>query len=575
MILKEFIGREDAFLSILTLPFLMDTSLMSNFIGILALLALLNVIKKKTFASYLLLWISLALICLYRLDIGFASTLSAIVLLGYLWITNRKTYDLKKMMLSLFLVLLPFACFFFGVCFLKNINPLLRIIEFLKISLSNNNWAYSAFGSPSTYAYYLFYYIMPIAVLLSLFYLLAKKGKNLEKKDLILVFFALYFIFNFQRGLIRHSLVEKTMQGALSYFILYFSLFLSTLKPQAKARPVVAYACILILFSMTLSLDFINFNSLAIDVQSKELSYTLEDERQNSKVERIVLDKTMKKEYQNLKTVLSILLKENETYLDFTNQTLLYAILGYDNPVYINQSPGLLSGEYTQQLFLEEIKNYQGNVPIALKVRTNSDNQMNNFRITLDEVANEMRYYLVSEYIYQHYAYLGCVDDFEIWIEKGRMEDAKKMLLQNQISLEQNEENQEEPYRLDYIPYIWGEMEKIQEKEIETVSLQTTASSISFKVHPTLPKEKVNYLLFQITNQGALSKETISLQSLNKTLSQIDFYVLPGTHTYKIRISSIKSWYEDDLDTITFTKKEDYEMTKLVIAEGDTLKQIN
>lgn len=35
------------------------------------------------------------------------------------------------------------------------------------------------------------------------------------------------------------------------------------------------------------------------------------------------LFKAMKKEYQNLKTILSILLKENEAYLDFTNQTYM------------------------------------------------------------------------------------------------------------------------------------------------------------------------------------------------------------------------------------------------------------
>ena len=62
-------------------------------------------------------------------------------------------------------------------------------------------------------------------------------------------------------------------------------------------------------------------------------------------------------------------LNEESTYLDLSNQTLLYALLGREKPVYINQSPGLLSGEQSQQLFIEQIEKYEHGVPVVLKAK--------------------------------------------------------------------------------------------------------------------------------------------------------------------------------------------------------------
>jgi len=73
----------------------------------------------------------------------------------------------------------------------------------------------------------------------------------------------------------------------------------------------------------------------------------------------------MKQEYENLKSVLDIVLDDHETYLDFTNQTLLYALLDKEKPVYVNQSPGLLSGDTTQKFFLQEIQNSSKKVSVV------------------------------------------------------------------------------------------------------------------------------------------------------------------------------------------------------------------
>ena len=77
----------------------------------------------------------------------------------------------------------------------------------------------------------------------------------------------------------------------------------------------------------------------------------------------------MTNEYKDLKVVLENILDEDETYLDLSNQNLLYALIGKEKPVYVNQSPGLLSGELTQQMYIKEVIDSKKDVPVILKAR--------------------------------------------------------------------------------------------------------------------------------------------------------------------------------------------------------------
>ena len=59
---------------------------------------------------------------------------------------------------------------------------------------------------------------------------------------------------------------------------------------------------------------------------------------------------------------MDMLLKEGETFADFTNQPFLYPMLGRKNPAYAAQSPMQLSGEYAQEQFIREVEG----VPLVL-----------------------------------------------------------------------------------------------------------------------------------------------------------------------------------------------------------------
>ena len=83
-------------------------------------------------------------------------------------------------------------------------------------------------------------------------------------------------------------------------------------------------------------------------------------------VERVVLQPEMRDTANGLKKEMDKILQDGETWLDFTNQSALYSLLGRHSPVYVNQSPGLLSGEYSQECFIEQSEKQRDQVPAAL-----------------------------------------------------------------------------------------------------------------------------------------------------------------------------------------------------------------
>ncbi len=563
-LIQKLIGQDEAFLSIIALPFLNDTALFSYYFVIICIFTFLKAVKQKNFLSYLIFFLSLALSCIYRLDIGFAISISACLLLLYLVILDHKNYPIKKIITSFVCVVGIFLFLYLTLCLLKNINPITRALEFLKLSLSNSNWAYSIIGNGYSYAYFIFYYVVPVLTILSLLYLLITKKRNLDTPSFVLILLALFYLFNFQRGIIRHSLAENTISCISGLAILYFSLFIYYCNQNKTGIFSISYSIILVFFSLLINLNYENYYSLVNLTFNKELSYQLEDEASTKKENRIVLSDWMKNEYQDLKSVLALLLKQNETYLDFSNQTLLYSLLGYEKPVYVNQSPGLLSGEYTQQLFLDEIKNFK-HVPIALKAK---DKKLSN---SLDGVANDYRYYLISEYIYQNYSFLTDVNGYEIWIEKERYESAKQILKKNHIPIIK-EESEQEIVNLQYIPYIWGQENKKVEKQIKLKKEEKEKQIASVLSVEKLDKTNGNYLILTIENKQDLKDIRLKLKSNHTVQSIVKFYIPKGTYTYKIRISTLNSWYFDDINQIELEKLEGVTLKHWSLAEGDTLQ---
>lgn len=424
----KFFNRDISFFLMLLYPIMSDSTYILFSLAPLVILSFLYAYKSKKYKAYILYWLSVGVTCLFKLDMGFALTFASIITWGIMWFLKKNTVSIKKLSLSCFSILVSVGIIFSGMCLLKGISPLKRIIEFLNLCKSNINWAYSSMGNMSMTAFVVCYFMIPAITAILIIVFIFKKFQNgdftSDNRFIISLIIGLLCMFNLSRGIVRHSLVENTNIHIISSAPLFISMFIYIFSKKNK----LTYFCISnIIFMMVFSL-MINLNSvLPSTVINSSLSRYLSFDSYKTvaleKTQRVVLSDDMNKIYIPLKQVLDKTLLSNETYIDFTNQTLLYALTEREKPMYVNQSPGLLSGEYTQQKFIEQCEQISEKVPFVLMPL-----EPMNLSNDLDGIQNAYRYYLVSEYINNNFKPLFRTGQFAIWCRNERFDEKASLV---------------------------------------------------------------------------------------------------------------------------------------------------
>lgn len=449
-LLKCCVGEDSALAAALLLPITDiapgDWYAHISYLPALVLVWLLcsRVSEKKMPGRYVVFWLSAAFAVLYRGDIGLAVGGAAVLVLLVHTVFQKSARCWKWFLLSGAGAGGGLAAFFAVLCLIKGINPFSRLREFLEVmAFSNQDWAYESIGTAGTAGFVWVFLVVPVLVLglvaAVLFGLHRLQQKPAAPHWLFFTFAAAYF-FNFPRTLVRHSLAENIPIYCVSVGIWALALGLWLLWRQRQtlqqgslggrvALPMLLLASVVVtgalfdgsLVKGTPLLDkaLSNFQEGSIvDFQLVQPDGTVTKSKTvQETVSRAVLPQTMQADYMGLESVLEELLAEDETWLDFTNQSALYAILGRRNPVYVNQSPGLLSGEYSQRMFVEQVEAMADKVPVALLPQ-----QQMPLGLSLDGIQNSLRYYRVAEYIYNHYTPYTTVDGFAIWLRNDREE---------------------------------------------------------------------------------------------------------------------------------------------------------
>ena len=275
-------------------------------------------------------------------------------------------------------------------------------------------------------------------VIISLFYVMLRYKNEITFINtdhnyiiLLLFFLGLSYVVNFQRGLVRHSLLEFAIPIIVWNASLYLSLLsVLILKNRKFFLPVF---CVLMVFFGTIRTgncysrysiaDLTHIKMQQINKCWKENKYATKTNKGKTSVTRIQWSEGLKNYAFPLNKVLNILLTNQETYLDFMNRSFLYSVLQRKSPVYVSQSPLQLSGEYTQERFIEDVYNQLKTIPLAIlpigEKRASSG---------LDGIKNNYRYYKVAEFIYTNYQPLCQIDEYAIWVTKERYTDMKTKL---------------------------------------------------------------------------------------------------------------------------------------------------
>lgn len=583
-----FFNKDIALFLCLLYPIILDQGLSYYYIGISVILAVVYAYKKKTYSSYILYWIAVAITCLYTLDIGLSFVIGSIIAQIILWIYNRKNVNLKKMSLSLILILGLCLTVFFILCSVKGISPINRIIELLKISMSNINWSFESIGNPNGVSFAVFYIFVPIIVISLIIKMVFEKfiGKETidEKRMLIILTIGLTYIINLPRGLVRHSMAENSLRYVVYSAPLFIALMIASMVKRKKlAFFLGAYSIVLLVSNLMVSTGNLKVISLLESGTEKFLKFEQYKSTFGDKINRVVISDNMKQIYLPVKETVDKLISPEETYLDFTNQSLIYGLIGREKPVYINQSPGLLSGEVTQQMFLEEIKDNFDKVSLILMPF--SDLQYQNFGLSkqLDNINNSYRYYLVSEFIYNNYTPLVKCGNLSLWCKKDELSKKQEIAEENKyeiINYSSQEMDSIHSNDLSQIPYIWATYDqiKVNSKEVQAQILNKAEYSggekiVEMIVPSEIDKSEGNYILIT-ADSDETAKVTLNLgNAKNRNLANFTFDTTEGKSiNYLIRISSDYYWYSDLIDSISISSDKDLKNLNISVLKGDTLK---
>ena len=423
-LLSKILGRDHAFWIVCLFP--VPLSIEWYNIGFLAIAAIMHAVKKNTLPAWLLFMGTIILLCLYKLDIGVAFSVAAFLAVFILHFARRPRVDLGKFFSALAISLGFCLTVYVTVCVIKGVSVMDRMFEFLQIALSNTNWAFGSIGDAEKVQFALTYIFFPLVLLAIMPFAFGhyKRGTINRSQFLIVLCLALAYFANFNRILVRHSLVAGISATRYQNAPLCLAIFVSLLVRKQFRFPAFLLTILVMALFVTgdVGVDKIPADTnLSSSIASFNSANSVRGEFPQQKMTRVEIEDKLASRAESLKKVFDTLLAPSETYLDFTNHTLLYALTGRENPVYVSQSPGLLSGESAQDKFLNEIALHD--VPLALLPIESKD-----LSFLLDGINNSDRYYKVAEYISKNFRPLCMTEEYAIWGAKQKYSEYSEKL---------------------------------------------------------------------------------------------------------------------------------------------------
>ena len=567
---KIILDDDNALFVTLVFPF--STYSIWNYfgMGMFIVLATISYTRKNSLLRAFLIWLSFAWCTLYRLDMGFAFLGGTLVFLVIWTFQTRNKIAIKQLVISFVITAFCFLALWFILCIFQNVNPVLRLYEFLKISASNQTWAYKQLGNPNTNGFVLCYLIVPFVVSAFLGYILFSKSVKANLTIpywLLLVIFGFSYFFNIPRGLVRHSLVEYRIDNVLWTAPVFIACVLSVFfRKRNLFLPLLAVIAVISI--QIVDESAFSSESLVESVFGRIQRNVSED--YSYKRNRTILNQDMKNWCDSYKLVADLLLEDDETFLDFMNRTFVYSEISRECPVYVAQSPLMLSGEFSQDMFIKEVEDNIQKIPIAFLPLDN-----NFLAASVDGILNSYRYYKVAEFIFTHYKPLFKYGDFAVWVLNERyekiQESTSNLLTTYKFEpISYNYETKFHNYDLVYLPVIWAEKDIKKAKDnnhIET--LYFDGNCYLFDGYGIEKNQQGNYLLLSIDNE----KEERDLAVHMGTVSDSDnfiseytfnFKVLNGKHDYIFRISCDYLWYFLNINAVKISANFDNVEAKIL-----------
>ncbi|RLD48019.1 MAG: hypothetical protein DRI94_13125, partial [Bacteroidetes bacterium] len=338
LILRKII--KSSFFSLLFVLFIPYTSVFIPqyfYFSLISIFILFGLIKKQTIFNYFLFFAILIFNILWRIDIGVAVVPALIIsFVSYFIVKKSQKIKFKKLLIgfAIFIVVItPFIVF----ALLKSNNLIIVFKDILSYLSSAQTYGIPMLTyNAKDYIFYLHFIIFPAIVLFSLIYGIYRLRTSGQKNlflQLAIIFLSVYYIFNFQRGIVRHSFIEGWDTAISSFVFLIFTLVLiDFVNKKSKLKSHILF----LIFSFVLILGFhYPQNSIAkksnINILKSRILNNSQTDFDN--FTRIKQDTAFyKQDILGFYNFINNYLDSNQTFIDFSNNPMLYFYTHRNNP---------------------------------------------------------------------------------------------------------------------------------------------------------------------------------------------------------------------------------------------------
>lgn len=564
------------------------------------ILLLFLVIKRQSMPRYLIYWTGLAVVLLYQLDYGLMFGLASLITFLLLALFKKIPVDAKKFWGAGALVTVLGLALALFVCLVKGISPISRLREFLEVSLGSNPiWALPSVGNPANAAMFWAYVATPLVAIGAVVWMLwtMLKGRQVEVSRWagIMVLF-IGVLINLNRTMVRHNILEGGNVIASGGVIFAVALLLYEVKGH-RTWIFLSVSMVTLVMTQTLVRGYLvadtSYNTIAGLADCSASVMTLPEEQAPVKVERMVMNidekveqSTMNtdskleqvgmrtgQEIEQVKAFMDLLLEEDESYVDFSNQSALYALIGRESPFYVSEVPGLLTGEYSQQCYIDQIEQKADSLPLALT----AGDVLKDYNFELDGIPLNVRYYKIVEYLCNHYQPLLKWNKYAIWVRTDAYESTLKKLEKagDQIPVEYTlcdytNSTYQPTYAYQKLALIWAEQD--EKKAVENPVVLDCGKNENGYYDIRLDrqaKQDGNYLKVSVYSEIDTGADLVLMNENAEVLCRFTFQISQGTHDYLLRISGYPGWYSDQTFWAKMESVEPIEITGMQVLQGD------
>lgn len=554
-ILKSFLSPAAALLFVALFP-LNVLGIKAYNICFVAVLAHYLLQKNFTTKKSIAFWVIIAFNAFFLYDDGISLGIASIVATSLMLICKRDKKSLFAFFSAGAAVGTSLAFFAWILCITKGIAPADRLKEWLELTLKSSAiWATESFGNAKSIPFVFAYFIAPASASLAFYYTAYKCIRNKQISIIAgtTIIFAVAELLFIPRGIIFHNLTEMNgLAGRLINFwpwtISCFALFLveeRNVQKQAKDWLwVFAFAASLFIVASSVTRYLPNANAQLFSSSIHNAEQFHNAPSQKIQGPRIVYSERTADFILAVKSALDSILTPEETFLDFSNATALYALTERTSPSYVAQSPGLLSTPFTQKQLLQQME--QKGIPIAIVGNADLP-YLREMTWEPHNIPHNIRYYLIAEYIYKNYKPFKVIGELALWCKVDRCNEFLP------YDYDANLRNAH-AYSLNMLPYVWAHYD-----------IQKASSNPK-----VLNSRQASYLKLQIENKAqknSAAKITLSSENVPRTIA-FNFTVVPGEDTYLIRVSADSYWHAFDFDNIQLSG-EDLTLLQSYFIEGE------